>query len=306
MDDTLICIILSLVVGIAFLIINHPILQRFLAILLILLLNHMDVRAGFIGVLFCIAYFVLLPKAENMTSVEDESVANESILPESTIPKIIIQTWKTRDPPAKYTSLVKSLKSLNPSFEYKFFSDEDIETFLKEFYPDYYITYLKLPIKIQKIDFFRYVAIYHYGGFYFDLDMLGLASLDDPLLLNSECVFPVDEMIYRHMCNQERYKEFCKNNMYFLLGQYAFGAQPKNEFIKALIDGIHLNINFYLEKYGLTYNKEIYVYQTTGPDYVSKVYLDYVKKSSVRVLHYSQRQYFGKYAQHRYFGSWKS
>lgn len=229
------------------------------------------------------------------------ALVNES----DNIPKIIIQTWKTADIPEKYKPLVESVKRMNPSFEYKFFTDADIVSFLKTNYPEYYTTYLKLPVLIQRIDFFRYIVVYHYGGFYFDLDMTALESLDDNLL-TYDSVFPVDEIIKKEMCKQSRYLYFCKNNMYFLLGQYAFGAKPQDPFIKEIIDRIHKDINQTIQLYSLSQNKEIYVYQTTGPDFVSKLYQEYTDKKNVKILHYSNtRQHFGKYAKHNFFGTWK-
>ena len=116
----------------------------------------------------------------------------------NTIPKIIIQTWKTKVIPDKYKEDVASVKKYNSDYKYLFFSDDDIEDFLKKNYPKYYETYSKLPVKIQKIDFFRYIAVYHYGGFYFDLDITGMYPLKE--LLDYECVFPVDQNIPKNKC----------------------------------------------------------------------------------------------------------
>ena len=217
------------------------------------------------------------------------------------IPKIIIQTWKTNSVPQRYMQLIESIKSNNPDYEYLFFTDVDIENFLKENYPEYYHTYLNLPIKIQRIDFFRYIAIYHYGGFYMDLDMLCLKSFDN--LLKYNCVFPVDEFISKDMCKMHRYKPFCDNGYYYLLGQYAFAASPRHPFIKNIIDKIHTNINKYI-KY-VNFNSDDYVYKTTGPDYVTDIYIKYADKDDIFVLNNGKRQYFGEYAKHNYFGTWK-
>jgi mannosyltransferase OCH1-like enzyme len=182
-----------------------------------------------------------------------------------------------------------------------FFTDENIVDFFKAHYPEYYKTYLNLPIKIQRIDFFRYVAVYHYGGFYLDLDMLCLTSFNN--LLNYECIFPVDEYISGELCKHQRYKEFCDNKQNFLLGQYAFAASPKHPFIKKLIDNIHNNINKYI-KY-VDFGSDDYVYKTTGPDFVTEVYMKYNDSDSIFILDNGKRQYFGNYAKHNYFGSWK-
>lgn len=218
------------------------------------------------------------------------------------IEKNIIQTWKSNDIPTKYDNLINSIKKYNPDYNYMFFTDEDIKVFLKEKYHHYYETYLKLPLKIQRIDFFRYIAVYHYGGFYLDLDVLCLKSFDD--LLQYECIFPVDEMISEQMCKNKRYKYFCKNNTKILLGQYAFAAISNNTFIKTLVDNIHNNIDIIVESYKKR-NFENYVYMTTGPDYVTKEYIKYKDKQNIHILQNGKRQYFGDYAKHEYFGSWK-
>lgn len=234
-----------------------------------------------------------------------------------TIPKLIIQTWKDNDIPKKYHKDIESLIVLNPTFTYMYFNDEDIEFFLKENYNDkYYKTYINLPLKIQKIDYFRYVAIYHFGGFYFDLDITSLYPLDE--LLKYECIFPVDNYLSKNLCKLDRYKNICKENMNFILGQYAFASIPKHPFMKKLIDNIDNNIKNIIDKYEIMNNRKIkeieknyYIYETTGPDYVTNNYINYLKnykeyKKHIHILHYIKKQYFGKYAKHNHYGTWKS
>ena len=217
------------------------------------------------------------------------------------IPKIIIQTWKTNIVPQRYMKLIKSIKDYNPDYNYLFFTDDDIDNFLKIYYPKYYDVYLKLPKIIQKIDFFRYVAIYHFGGFYLDLDMSVMKSFDS--LLSKSCIFPIDEYINVNMCNMIRYKNYCDNNQEFLLGQYAFAACPKDPFIKKLIDKIEKSINNYVQYF--ENDSEDYIYKTTGPDFVTDVYMEYKNKNDITILDNGIRQYFGDYAKHNYFGTWK-
>lgn len=232
------------------------------------------------------------------------------------IPKIIIQTGKTKNPP-KYKGFIDLIKTQNPDYKYLFFDDNDIETFLKEEYPEYWKTYQRLPILIQKIDFFRYIAVYHYGGIYLDMDMKVLKPFDDALL-NNNTVFPVDEYLTKPLHRWKRYKPFCKRNCYFLLGQYAFAANPKNAFIKTLIDNIHIRIEQIVKEHdvlGLQKTKkegpqknpemELYVYKTTGPDYVTQCFIDFYNKQEIFILDNGNRQMFGNYAKHMYMGSWK-
>jgi mannosyltransferase OCH1-like enzyme len=217
------------------------------------------------------------------------------------IPKIIIQTWKTNTVPQRYMTLIESVKANNPDYEYLFFTDESIEKFFKTHYPEYWNTFTKLPVKIQKIDFFRYVAVYHYGGFYLDLDISVLKPFDP--LLQYSCVFPVDEYIDMRLCKHPRYKSYCEKGHNFLLGQYAFGASPKHPFIKILIDRIHNNLNKYIRQ--VDFASEDYIYKTTGPDFVTDIYIDYKNKNGIKILDNGKRQYFGDYARHNFFGTWK-
>jgi len=255
-------------------------------------------------IIIIIVVYVILYLFNN--TLKDKNI-NFEHFDNSSIPKIIIQTWKSHNIPLKYKDDIISMKKHNRKFQYMFFSDDDIDFFLKKNYPHYYDTFLKLPIFIQKIDFFRYIAIYHYGGFYFDLDMKGLYPLDE--ILNYDCVFPVDQNIPSSRCNKHRYNKYCKENLNLLLGQYAFGAKPKNDFIKKLCDTIHNNIDRYILEYKVIENiknKEQYVYSSTGPDFVTDVYLDYSNKSNIHILHYPNNQYFGKFAKHNFYGTWKN
>ena len=252
----------------------------------------------------------LFSYVENRENFEISNIKNKNA---EIIPKNIIQVWidfdkklsASKEYPSHYNSYVKSVKRINPTFNHMFFNEAKIEEFLKTEYPEYYVTYTKLPVNIQKVDFFRYIAMYHYGGFYFDLDITALEPLDE--LVSYECVFPIDNFIDPEMCSMNRYKEYCKKNMDFLLGQYAFGAKPRHSFFRVLIEGIHKNIDQYIrtfktKKYDVF---EDYIYETTGPDYVTDQYIAYTKKESITILEYPERQYFGKYARHSYKGSWK-
>ena len=218
------------------------------------------------------------------------------------IPKIIIQTWKTKkNIPTQLQQHSNKLKNLHPDYQYLFFSDYDIEHFLKLNYPDYYQTYNQLPLKIQKIDFFRYVVVYHYGGFYFDLDMNVHDRIDT--LRSYHAVFPVEQQYIK--CNKPRFDFLCKYNTTklpkFVIGNYAFGAEPNNPFLKEVIDHIHKNIQQIKNNIS---NDKNYVYITTGPDLLSLQFENYLKKKP-QLLYSSQNHNFGHYGIHEFMGSWK-
>jgi inositol phosphorylceramide mannosyltransferase catalytic subunit len=133
------------------------------------------------------------------------------------IPKRIIQTGKQIDQPLRYRAVMSNVKLLNPGYEYLFFDDERVRTFIEKEFPQYLEVFDSFPFPIQRYDFFRYLAVYHYGGFYFDLDVLLASSLSD--LLESGCVFPFEGLTYsRYLRAQHR--------MDWQIGNFAFGAAP--------------------------------------------------------------------------------
>jgi mannosyltransferase OCH1-like enzyme len=254
------------------------------------------------NILFLILVIIFLMFYLLNNLLKEKSITYENF-ENNTIPKIIIQTWKTKIIPNKYKNDINSIKKFNSDFQFLFFSDEDIDFFINKNYPQYYDTYNKLPIKIQKIDFFRYIAIYHYGGFYLDLDMTGFYPLKD--ILKYDCVFPIEQKISKTKCNMKRFKNFCDKNVNIILGQYAFGAKPNNKFIKTLIDEIDKNIDLYIDKYNKDGQTLEYVYASTGPDFVTNVYINYKDKNNIHTLDYNLSHYFGKYAKHNHYGTWK-
>jgi hypothetical protein len=58
------------------------------------------------------------------------------------------------------------------NFEYKLWNDkEDIDNFVKQYYPKYYNLYMSFPVHIMKIDFARMCILHHFGGIYADMDV---------------------------------------------------------------------------------------------------------------------------------------
>lgn len=231
-----------------------------------------------------------------------------------TIPRIIIQVWVQKDGgkpmiPANQVQYMNKFRELNPEFEHLFFNGSDIDNFLKDNYSEYYDTYNRLPFFIQKLDFFRYLAIYHYGGFYFDMDVEPNKPLDADIL-NHSAVFPVDEYANSVDCQNPRMNSYCLVGQNFLLGQYAFGATAKHPFMKVLVDKIKQNLENYIstsQKMNRSAKESMhyFVYKTTGPDFVTDCYVQYKMKDQLYILSNGKRQMFGDYASHKYVGTWK-
>jgi len=143
------------------------------------------------------------------------------------IPKRIIQTGKHLSQPLLNRATMANIRLLNPDYEYLFFDDQGVEAFLDREFPQYRTVFESFRFPIQRYDFFRYLAVYRHGGFYFDLDVL-LAS-DLSCLLDFGCVFPFEGLTLSDYLPNH-------HNMDWQIGNYAFGAAPGHPFLKAVIE----------------------------------------------------------------------
>jgi mannosyltransferase OCH1-like enzyme len=217
----------------------------------------------------------------------------------------IIQTYKTADIPNDYKLFVESVKEHNPDWNYMFFSDEDIVTFFKTDAPHHYDTFCDLKYKIQQLDFFRYCAVYHYGGIYIDLDVMIHKSFNDIDL--TKCMFPQEILINRDRLLQ-------RENYHAIVGNYTFYAPKNDPFIKLIINNI-VNPRYSPDELeSAMVDAEIrganriytYVYYTTGPVLVTQSYLDYGMNVTVVEPDEWENNSFGNYGKHHAVGSWKS
>jgi mannosyltransferase OCH1-like enzyme len=91
------------------------------------------------------------------------------------IPRIIHQTWKTADVSTYAdgnTGLIsqRGWKQRYPDFEYRLWTDDDIEIFVQQ--EKAKAVHDALDRKIKRVDFSRYLILKKFGGIYADLDVI--------------------------------------------------------------------------------------------------------------------------------------
>ncbi|HEY3660495.1 MAG TPA: glycosyltransferase [Candidatus Udaeobacter sp.] len=148
------------------------------------------------------------------------------------IPSRIIHVYSPPDGESEELSLLHqaalaNARALHPSFEHVLFGSDEMEEFVRKEFPEFRAAMASFPRRIQRFDFFRYLAVYRLGGFYFDLDVLLSQSICP--LLNHTCVFSFEELTVN---------QFLRGNygMDWEVANYGFGAAPQNAFIGALIE----------------------------------------------------------------------
>ena len=166
-----------------------------------------------------------LPKINEVLERTPDPKSNGTL--RQPIPKRIIQTDKSAPRSIRNQAMVSHLRLLHPDYEYLFFDDAKVDTFITYECPQYRSVFDSFRFRIQKYDFFRYLAIHRYGGFYFDIDVLLASCLSR--LLGYGCVFPFEGLTLSHFL-RTRY------NMDWEIGNYAFGATPGHPFLNAIIE----------------------------------------------------------------------
>ena len=110
----------------------------------------------------------------------------------SLIPRIFHFTWKKEsdldnqfitliDPKGEKKSLrwcINTFIEKNPDWQYKFWSDEDVNKFILEEYPLFFNFWKELKT-IEKFDIFRYMCLYKFGGAFVDVDCICVRPLDE-------------------------------------------------------------------------------------------------------------------------------
>lgn len=93
------------------------------------------------------------------------------------MPRVIHQTWINEDIPAGM-GYPESWREHNPDWEYRFWTDDDLEQFFRTERPDLLELYRSYERPVQRADLARYCILHRYGGIYADIDTRCLASVE--------------------------------------------------------------------------------------------------------------------------------
>ena len=171
------------------------------------------------------------------------------------IPKIIHQTWKTKDIPNEWLTAQESIKNIYKDYKHILWTHDSMNKFVNDEYPTFYKTYISYTYDIQRCDAFRYLVLYKYGGIYFDLDVI--CKKEIPLLLLNKD-FVLAENIGSALYSGKTYT----NALFIVI--------PKHPFIKYCID----NLAEYQNSWSL-FGKHLHVMNSTGPIFLSKMINNY-------------------------------
>jgi mannosyltransferase OCH1-like enzyme len=101
-----------------------------------------------------------------------------------TIPRIIHQTapleqyWE-----AAWDKCQDSWRENFPDWTYILWTDDEIDDFMKQFFPSFYPLFRAYDRHIKRVDVFRYFVLYEIGGLYADMDYVCYRNFENELPL---------------------------------------------------------------------------------------------------------------------------
>eukprot|EP01125_Pyxidicula_operculata_P002620 TRINITY_DN12474_c0_g1_i1.p1 TRINITY_DN12474_c0_g1~~TRINITY_DN12474_c0_g1_i1.p1 ORF type:complete len:330 (-),score=25.99 TRINITY_DN12474_c0_g1_i1:31-1020(-) len=216
------------------------------------------------------------PPVMCVDTVYAEPPANSSIIPKFDIPKIIHIT--TKDP--FELSFVRNWENMNPGFEVRVYSDDDIRRMVSEEMPEYLELFDGFEYPVERADFWRYLVMYLHGGVYVDSDVEPRRRIDRWIekftLEKSSPVIP-DVVIGAevHLDQEQMYRQGFTKQIQWC--QWVLAGKKGHEIFKRTLRSIHDHVK--MEKLGIINNRGyLEIILRTGPGKFTQVIESYLKE----------------------------
>ncbi|MBV9842653.1 MAG: hypothetical protein JOY99_14160 [Sphingomonadaceae bacterium] len=183
------------------------------------------------------------------------------------IPRVIHQTFPTRELPETFCAIVDDLKARNPGWTHRLYDDADIERYIGEAYgADILARYRRIDRRYgaARADLFRYLLIYREGGVYLDIKSSFTAPIDN--VLRSDDRFLLSRWRNGPGEPHEGYSLHHRELAHVPGGEFQNWhviAAPGHPYLKAVIDTVLANIDRYRPWRDGT--GKLGVVRTTGP-----------------------------------------
>ena len=188
------------------------------------------------------------------------------------IPKIIHQIWSGIDEPLPehFKQFGKSWEEHHPNWEYEFWDNARMNTFIDKHYPQYWDTYHSFQYNIQRWDAIRYLILDKIGGMYVDFDVESLRP-HDSLIQGKTCCFSLEPEMHR-LHYQKPY----------LFNNALMACIPRHPFMKKIIEAVFTNVSMPENLTEELRRREIL--ERTGPFMLVDAYENYPDKEQVYLI----------------------
>ena len=218
----------------------------------------MDIWFTLYALAVAVVFFVLVLFVLRNLHIYDyrDECLTDGTEPLKHIPKKIFQLVPDKhNINALFQKNIDYIKKLNPDWTYTLYDDNDIISYIHNYYPELWPYYAKINPKYgaARADFFRYLLMYREGGVYLDIKSAMRFPLD-------KILYPDDEYILAHWSGNPQHDKV--NNTMGEYQQWHIICKPGHPFLKKVIQTVIKNIQDYRLSDGT--GKET-VLKVTGP-----------------------------------------
>jgi mannosyltransferase OCH1-like enzyme len=160
----------------------------------------------------------------------------------ASIPRILHQTFRSRDFRPEVAGNIEDMKSRNPAWEYRFYDNDGVRKYILDSYGPQFIAYfdaLNPKYGAAKADLFRYLLMYKEGGVYLDLKSRASRPLDEVLQPTDRYLLSQWTTIAAHMHRDLRDIPGGEYQQWFI------AAAPGHPYLKTVIEAVLRNIASY-------------------------------------------------------------
>ncbi|KAL4229978.1 hypothetical protein ACF0H5_010367 [Mactra antiquata] len=180
------------------------------------------------------------------------------------IPNIIHQIYfpvRSLDPPEELLAARNSWIEKHPKYTHYLWNESTVQEFIRKEYPHLLTMYESYTYWVWRVNIARYLILYHYGGWYMDLDLICLKSVDDL----------VDRA--------EKQKKSVIQHLTFPVGTSNdfFGVTKGHQFLKSVLDFLPQSNRQFIFPYPNTVLR-------TGTTYMWGRYLNYPYQEEFMIL----------------------
>jgi mannosyltransferase OCH1-like enzyme len=181
------------------------------------------------------------------------------------IPRVIHQSWKDQEVPARWIPFQRSWRELNPEYDYRFWTDADNRRLVAEHYPGLLPVYDSYPLAINRADVARYLVAHHQGGIYVDLDFECRRPID-PLVRGRTLAFALEPT------TQAKPGLLAPGGLARTIGNAFIASTPAHPFWEALLPEL------------VAAKGEENVLDATGPFLLTRAHENYPRQDEITIL----------------------
>ena len=155
--------------------------------------------------------------------------------------------------PKKYKVSINRFKAYNPSFQIRFWSETELLELLNETKESIFLYCItKCTHFIQKVDIYKWLILYKFGGLYLDMDI----SVEKPLDVFILNIFKQNDLVLNYM-------QVWSYMPFKVVNNGIIWSKPNNTMIIQLLETIQWDSQNYK-------NKDWQILDTTGPFHITR------------------------------------